>query len=134
MTPEERDVIVTDNGRIPSEEALRIEADVKPVAAGDEVFRVVEYDPPDGLHTWVLAARRVRSIRKDGKVVLDSPFPGLATKIMGVHCIDSLFHRSCASAVAAFKAQLDSRLASAQRAMDDAKRGLAWAASAGAEP
>lgn len=56
---------------------------------GDLVYRVIPYDPPDGEQTWEVLERRIAQVRRDGKLVLERPFPGQAVRIVSMSSVDS---------------------------------------------
>jgi hypothetical protein len=101
----------------------------RPLAAGDEVFRVVEYDPPDppgASHTWMMSGRRIVKIRRDGMIVLDRPFPGMPTRNLSIALCGTHYHRSVDAAIIAFWSEMVRKLSSASRMLADAERGIAW--------
>lgn len=93
---------------------------------GATVYRVVEYDPPSGEYTWMMATRR---IKQDGKIVLDVAFHGGSRVLVPGACGYS-FHLTPAGALAEFHAAKDCALRSAARMIAESKRAIAWAADA----
>jgi hypothetical protein len=90
------------------------------------MYRVVEDDPYDGPMTWAVASRRIVTVRRDGRVTLESPMPGSMAK----HIVPGgLLQGSREAAIGAFIAEQEYALDSAQRRIAKAQRALLWAQS-----
>lgn len=93
---------------------------------GDVLYYVEEFDPPGAEpHTWKVRSDRVKQVRVDGFV-----FDRLVgfRRIHRHSTIGSRFHQSPNEALQAFAATQQEKIASAQRAITEAERGLAWTA------
>lgn len=98
---------------------------------GESVYRVVELDLPDEReHTWMVTSRRVVKIRKDGKFILDSPFSGMPTKVMGSHCLGTFFYLTPADALSDFRASRERDFKTAERMCATAQRAVDWSLQA----
>lgn len=81
------------------------------------VYRVVEYDPIYGEMTWFVAERKVVQVRRDQKVVLYTPFPGSAGRIVEA---SSVFQ----SELLAVRAFRDQKIDAHLRATSELKKSL----------
>ncbi len=90
------------------------------------VYRVVEYDPPEGGMTWVVAERKIIQVTRL-KLRLNRPFPGSATHgLLFKSCIGHLFHLTATAALEHFQAASLRSLAHHSRMQDATRRALSW--------
>ncbi len=94
------------------------------VRAGDVVYRVVEDVTYDGPMTWTMCTRIVKTVRKDGKLVLDRMLPGSFAKLVATHQVSV----TEADAIRQFRAQQNKILQLAEGMATRARDALAWAA------
>lgn len=102
--------------------------------AGDPVYRVCEYDPPEvGVqHTWKIESRVVYRA-SDKQITLQSFFPGDFRIQFPPNAIERcFFFATPALAIEAFAADQRSKIESLDHKRREAERALMWAYKQGA--
>ena len=93
---------------------------------GDVVYRVAEYEPPEGAFTWQLQARPVKRATVK-QVLLSSSFSEVGRVRFDPTALGRVFYATPKQAVEAFAKQQEARLESLTRRRTETERALAWA-------
>jgi hypothetical protein len=101
--------------------------------AGDLVYRVGEFDPPedDARHTWQIVSREVKQA-SDRQITLKSYFPGHFRIQYTPDALGRLFFTTRALAIEAFAADQRSEIESLDHKRRETERALMWAYEQGA--
>lgn len=98
---------------------------------GDLVYRVVEHDPPAGEHTWRIETAQVKSC-SDRMIILKNTAPsklGLWGTRFKPDMLGVLFFVSEEEALLHFVRKQRVAVESAERAITEARRAIAWVES-----
>lgn len=101
-----------------------------PLRAGDVVYRVVEYDPPDENtpHTWKVASAVIERA-SDKQIKLKSQPPGFPRILFQPDALGRAFFESPLQAVKAFLKEQQAQIESLERQRKTAERAVTWATS-----
>lgn len=105
---------------------IRVVTHGAPLAAGTVVYRVIEDDPPEGQHTWKVAARVVERASKK-QIKLKVNFTGLARTLFDPDAFGRLFFETPLQAIQAFLIERRLEAESLDRRRKEADRAITWA-------